>query len=58
VSVIINEFEVVPRPEERRGGPLQEPEQKPPEAPPANRDHEISKTLSQLYDRALRVRAD
>jgi hypothetical protein len=58
MSVVINEFEVVPRPEERRGGPLQEPEQKPPEAPPANRDHEISKSLSVLHDRALRLRAD
>jgi hypothetical protein len=58
VSVVINEFEVVPRPEERRGGPQEEPEQKAPEAPPANRDHEISKSLSALHDRALRLRAD
>lgn len=58
MSVVINEFEVVPRPEERRGGPQQEPEQKTPEAPPANRDHEIAKTLSHLHDRALRMRAD
>ena len=58
MSVVINEFEVVPRPEERRGGLQQEPEEKGPEAPPANRDHELAKTLSQLHDRALRVRAD
>ena len=57
MSVVINEFEVVPRPEERRG-PQQEPEQAAPEAPPANRDHEISKSLSALHDRALRLRAD
>ena len=58
MSVVINEFEVVPRPEERRGGPQAEPEQKPPEAPPANREHEIAKALSHLHSRALRMRAD
>jgi len=55
---VINEFEVIPRPEERRGAPQAEPEQKPPEAPPANREHEIAKALSHLHSRALRMRAD
>jgi hypothetical protein len=58
VSVVINEFEVVPRPERPRDAPPDQQQQQQPEAPPANRDHEIAKTLQTLHMRALRLRAD
>lgn len=55
MSVIVNEWEVVPEPAPPVGGPKPPPA---PEAPPASSQTDLERTLRLVYERALRLAAD
>jgi hypothetical protein len=55
VSVVINEWEVVPEAAPPAGGPKPPPA---PEAPPASSSTDLERTLKMLVERAQRLRAD
>lgn len=55
MSVIVNEWEVVPEPAPPVGGPKPPP---PPEAPPASSQADLERALRLAHERALRLVAD
>jgi hypothetical protein len=54
MSVVINEFEVLPAPEQRRGDPEQKPAEPP--APPSSAD--VERLLWTRAERSARLGAD